>query len=148
MNDEPPAHAQLQAMLAVARAHREHERYHSLLKLEHAVSLRRDANTVKVLADRWLEAATGPARAEPEAPTFAAAGCPDPSDRTTVATTGVLFMADGIEPAEPTAMKRRFESTAEEHERLSGRLAGHMAAEWKRLDALLTPAPADAARAR
>ncbi|MFF1359154.1 hypothetical protein [Streptomyces sp. NPDC058297] len=47
-------------MLAVARAHREHERYHSLLKLEHAVSLRRDANTLKVLADRWLEAGTGP----------------------------------------------------------------------------------------
>ncbi|MGW6399507.1 hypothetical protein [Streptomyces sp. NPDC055134] len=65
-----------------------------------------------------------------------------------MATTGVLFMADGIEPAELTAMKRWFEATAEEYERLSGWLAGHMAAEWRRLDALLTPALADAARAR
>ncbi|MFE5025762.1 hypothetical protein ACFRAO_21165 [Streptomyces sp. NPDC056656] len=65
-----------------------------------------------------------------------------------MATTGVLFMADGIEPAELTAMKRRFAATAEEHERLSGGLAGHMAAEWNRLDAPAPPALADAARAR
>ncbi|MFF1359153.1 hypothetical protein [Streptomyces sp. NPDC058297] len=57
-------------------------------------------------------------------------------------------MADGVEPAELAAMKRRFEETAEEYERLSGWLGGHMAAEWKRLDALLTPELADAARAR
>ncbi|WP_406101287.1 hypothetical protein OG698_03260 [Streptomyces sp. NBC_01003] len=120
MTDELPEHAQLKAMPAVARAHGEHERHHSLLKLEHAVSLQRDANTLKVHL----------------------------SDGTTAATTGVPFMADGIEPAELTAMKRRFEATAEAYERLSGRLAGPMAAEWKRLDALLTPAPAAAARAR
>ncbi|MET7930303.1 hypothetical protein ACWGDS_34165 [Streptomyces sp. NPDC055059] len=45
-------------------------------------------------------------------------------------------------------MKRRFEATVDEYERLPGRLAGHMAVEWQRLDALLTPEPADAARAR
>ncbi|MFE7157196.1 hypothetical protein [Streptomyces sp. NPDC057636] len=63
-----------------------------------------------------------------------------------MAATGVLFMADGGEPAELAAMKRRFEATAEECERLSGRLTGHMAAGWQRLDALIAPAPADAAR--
>ncbi|MFC9616117.1 hypothetical protein [Streptomyces sp. NPDC056938] len=44
-------------------------------------------------------------------------------------------------------MKRRFEATADEDERLSGRLAGHMAVEWQRLDALLTSELADAVRA-
>lgn len=45
-------------------------------------------------------------------------------------------------------VRRRFEATADEDERLSGRLAGHMAVEWQCLDALLTSELADAARAR
>ncbi|MFE2989759.1 hypothetical protein [Streptomyces sp. NPDC059262] len=50
-----------------------------------------------------------------------------------------------MEPAEPAVMKGRFEATADEYERLFGRLAGHMAAEWQRLDALAHP---DAGRRR
>ncbi|MFC9463101.1 hypothetical protein [Streptomyces sp. NPDC056983] len=40
MTEELPEDAQLQAVWAVARAHRVHERYRSPLELEHAVSLR------------------------------------------------------------------------------------------------------------
>ncbi|MCX4648729.1 hypothetical protein [Streptomyces sp. NBC_01446] len=105
MTDGLPEHVQLQAMPAVARAHREHGRCRSLLKLEHAVSLRTDANTLKQPTDRRLEAGTGPAPAEPGDPTFAAACCPDLSDRATVATTGVLFVADG--PNRPNRPNRR-----------------------------------------
>ncbi|MFF2474345.1 hypothetical protein [Streptomyces sp. NPDC058066] len=57
-------------------------------------------------------------------------------------------MADAMEPAEPAVMKGRFEAAVDEYECLFGRLAGHMAAEWQLLDALLTPIPVDAARAR
>ncbi|MFC9670841.1 hypothetical protein [Streptomyces sp. NPDC056949] len=57
-------------------------------------------------------------------------------------------MADAMEPAEPAVMKGRFEGAVDEYECLFGRLAGHMAAEWQLLDALLTPIPVDAARAR
>lgn len=133
----------LAGMVAVARAHREHERYHSLLKLEHAVDLRRDANTLKVLADRWLDGAPGE-----DGPGGPAAGCPDLYDRAAVATTGVLFLQENSEPDELVAMKRRLEATADEFGRVSDWLAGHMAAAWRGMDVLLTPELAGAARPR
>ncbi|MEK0097821.1 hypothetical protein WDA79_04755 [Streptomyces sp. A475] len=80
-------------------------------------------------ADRRTEAGTGPASAEPGDPTFATAGCPDLSARTSVAAICILFMADGVEPAEPAAMQERFDATPEEYERPSGRLARHVTVE-------------------
>ncbi|MFB8271709.1 hypothetical protein ACFC96_34585 [Streptomyces sp. NPDC055955] len=46
-----------------------------------------------------------------------------------MATTCILFMADGVEPAEPAVMQERFDATPEEYERLSGRLARHVTVE-------------------
>jgi hypothetical protein len=80
MNDEsiviPDEAAQLQGFVDVARAHREHERFHSLFKLEEAVTWRRDdANALKLLADRWSDISRQQIRLAD--PAYGAVGCAD-----------------------------------------------------------------------
>lgn len=143
---------ELRGFAEVARAHREHERYHSMLKLDDATAWRRDSNVLKVLADHWatldVDATTGMDAATGMDPAHGAVGCPDLNGPAVVATTGVLFMEGAAAPAELTAMIGRFGDASERYRRLSGWLAGHMAAEWPRLAALLAPGTADAARPR
>ncbi|WP_026413570.1 hypothetical protein [Actinomadura oligospora] len=132
--------------VAVARAHREHERYHSMLKLDDATAWRRDSNVLKVLADHWTTL-DGGGTGTPD-PAYGAVGCPDLNGPAVVATTGVLFMEGPAEPAELAAMVGRFDEAAGRYRRLAEWLAGHMAAEWPRLSVLLAPQTADAARPR
>ncbi|HZE37357.1 MAG TPA: hypothetical protein VE172_00945 [Stackebrandtia sp.] len=134
----------LEDLREVARVHREHERYHSMLKLEQAAALRRDSNALKVLSDRVgrAENSTAPRVTAP------AAGCADLTDLAAVATTGVLFMEGEDAPAELTAMRRRLDDTAGEYARLSSWLGHKMDGAWKRLHLLLTPELADTAHAR
>ncbi|GAA3219968.1 hypothetical protein [Nonomuraea helvata] len=148
-NRSSPEPLLLQGMLEVARAHREHERYHSLLKLEEAATLRRDSNALKVLADRWLEAPDGEHHPVPVDSAYGAVGCTDLNDPVVVATTGILFMEDEPAPAELTAIEGRLQAAAAEYGQLSRWLVEKMAAAWPRLTAaLLTPELADAARPR
>ena len=136
----------LEGFVDVARAHREHERYHSLFKLEEAVAWRRDANALKLLADRWsVRQESSPRLADPA---HGAVGCADLNDPAVVATTGVLFMEGAGEPAELTAMRAGWETAATRYRKLSRWLAEHMAAEWPRLSQLLTPELIGAARPR
>ncbi|QKG22359.1 hypothetical protein [Actinomadura verrucosospora] len=133
-------------MLQVARAHREHERFHSLAKLEEAAALRRDSNVLKMLADHWSDA--GAMRAGPADPRHGAVGCPDLNGPAVVTATGVLFMEGESEPAELTAMKARLGEAGTRYRRLSRWLAQEMEAEWPRLAVLTTPRHIAAARAR
>ncbi|GAA4202029.1 hypothetical protein [Actinocatenispora rupis] len=136
MTSEPTS-AELGGYLAVARAHREHERFHSVLKLEEAVAWRRDSNALKLLADRWSSPEGG--QSDREDPTHGAVGCTDLNEPAVVATTGILFMEGETEPAELTSMKARIGHAATRYRQLSDWLHGHMAEEWPRLTTLLTP---------
>ncbi|MEU6564293.1 hypothetical protein [Nocardia nova] len=122
----------------VARAHREHERYHSVFKLEEAVAWRRDSNALKLLSDRWSGDGDVPARSETGGE-FGPAGCADLNDTALVATTGILFMEGESEPGELIAMKGRLAAASARYGRLSRWLAGHAESEWERLSVLLVP---------
>lgn len=141
-----PDTSELDGFVAVARAHREHERYHSLFKLEEAVAWRRDANALKVLADHW-SGASGMDQ-PPADPSHGAVGCTDLNAPAVVATTGILFMEGAPEPAELTAMRAGWNTTAIRYRKVSQWLAEQMNAEWPRLSRLLTPALIESARAR
>ncbi|HEY3503413.1 MAG TPA: hypothetical protein VGN37_11605 [Actinocatenispora sp.] len=145
MSSEPTS-AELAGYPAVARAHREHERFHSVLKLEDAVAWRRDSNALKLLADRWSSPADS--EIDRDDPAHGAVGCADLNQPAVVATTGILFMEGETEPAELSAMKARIGQAADRYRRLSRWLAGHMAAEWPRLTTLLTPGLVESARPR
>ncbi|MGW4396303.1 hypothetical protein ACWEHA_13510 [Amycolatopsis nivea] len=139
-----PSPAELAGYVRVARDHREHERYHSVLKLEESAAWRRDSNALKLLAARWSDSPE-PDRLDPA---HGAVGCVDLNDPAVVATTGILFMEGDSEPAELTSLRSRFEQAAVRYQRLSGWLGEHMAAEWPRLRSLLVPDLVEAARPR
>jgi hypothetical protein len=143
-------HATIEGMLNIARYHREHERFHSMNGLETAMDLRRDANALKLLAERWLtvdEDAASPAVDYQDA-LFRAVGCADLNDRTAVATTGILFMEGEQEPQESTQTKERLRGTAAGLATASAWLAEKMDAAWEREQALLTSGFADAVHPR
>jgi hypothetical protein len=142
MNDEsiviPDEAAQLQGFVDVARAHREHERFHSLFKLEEAVTWRRDdANALKLLADRWSDISRQQIRLAD--PAYGAVGCADLNDPAVVAGTGILFMEGASEPAELIAIQVRWEAAAGRYRAMSDWLAERMTAGWSQLTRLLTP---------
>ncbi|MPY95274.1 MAG: hypothetical protein GEV08_20120 [Acidimicrobiia bacterium] len=144
-----PDGAALEGMLAVARFHREHERFHSMNGLEQAAEIRRDSNALKVLAQRWLEAAeSGRSTLDYDDPRFQAAGCDDLNDKAAVATTGILFMEGESEPPEIGQMKTKLSGMAAGFDRTAGWLAQKMEAGWERESALLTPELASAAQPR
>ena len=149
MND-PLSH-----MRDIARAHRAHERHHSLLKLEAAAALRRDSNALKVLADHWLgvtdavpATADGPDAADAPATADGPVSCPDLTDPSAVSTTGVLYMEGESVPGELRAMRRRFATDAADYRDLSHWLAAKMDEAWERMGPLLTSRHADAATPR
>jgi hypothetical protein len=145
MTSDTPTPAELDGYLAVARDHRDHERYHSVLKLEEATAWRRDSNALKLLADRWSSDPTTIDRGDPA---HGAVGCADLNEPSVIATTGILFLEGASEPAELTAMKTRFDSAAQRYQQLSHWLSGHMSEEWPRLRALLSPQLIATARPR
>jgi len=139
----------LDGLVAVARWHREHERYHSMNALYDAAQLRRHSNALKLLARRWLEGHDGEPAAFPVSdPLFRAAGCDDLNDPGSVATTGVLFMEGESEPAELIQMKQALAGMAGGFDDVSTWLGEKMAPAWERESLLLTSTLTSAAQPR
>lgn len=139
----------IEGMLAVARYHREHERFHSMNALQQAADLRRDSNALKVVAQRWLRAAeAAPSSIDYSDPRFRAVGCEDLNDPAAIATTGILFMEGEPEPRELVQLKMKLFGMSEGLGRVSAWLAEKMDAGWERESALLTPELASAAQPR
>lgn len=134
-------------MRGVAKYHREHERFHSMAGLEQAAGLRRDANALKVLADRWLSPSSDGQSGQINVADarYSAAGCPDLNDTAAVATTGLLFMEGETEPAEITALKAKLHSLASGLQTTSKWLGEKMDAGWEREQVLLHPQLLEAA---
>jgi hypothetical protein len=142
-----PDQTAIDDLLNVARAHRQHERYYAMRGLEDAAALRRDANALKALAERWLEPANGVAGAIDD-PRLHAAGCPDLNASAATANAGILFMEGEGEPFELTALKRKLSGVASEHAAVSTWLLDMTGRAWDREAVLLKPATATAAYRR
>lgn len=142
--------AAIGGMLDVARYHREHERFHSMNGLETAMDLRRDANALKMLAERWMmpDKAEASAAVDYQDESFRAAGCADLNDRTAVAATGILFMEGESEPQEMLQVKGRLRGVSMGLAAASQWLSQKMDAAWARERALLTPELVDAVHPR
>jgi hypothetical protein len=130
-------------LLEVARAHRRHERFYAMTGLEVAAALRRDANALRALADRWVAEPTGAAGAIDD-PRFRAAGCSDLNADAATASAGILFMQGEQEPAELAALKRKLSAFAAEQAEISRWLLDMMEHAWGREAILLRPGTATA----
>ena len=135
----------------IATYHREHERYYTVHKYEHAAELAREANKLKVVADTWL-ASGKPAPLYPETdfdqPAFRPAGCDDLNSLSAIASIGILFMEGQGEPTEIRMHKAKLGARGDGSVRAGEWLAGMMAASWPRESLLLDDKFANAARPR
>jgi len=135
----------------IATYHREHERYYTVDKYEHAAELAREANKLKVVADIWLTSGK-PAPHYPETdfdqPAFRTVGCEDLNALSAIASIGILFMEGQGEPTEIRMLKARLAARGEGSIRAGEWLAGMMAAAWPRESVLLEDRFAKAARPR
>ena len=144
-----PSH--IAALDNIATYHREHERYYTVHKYEHAAELAREANKLKVVADIWLTSGK-PAPHYPETdfdqPAFRTAGCDDLNALSAIASIGILFMEGQGEPTEIRMLKAKLGARSDGSVRAGEWLAGMMAAAWPRESVLLDDKFANAARPR
>ena len=115
----------LDAVLNLARFHREHEKFYASSPRERAVVLQRHARALHALADRWSRAA--PSTTAPLSPF---AGAEDLNDPVATQLEGVLFMEGEGEPAELEQLTRDLRTTAEDYLGTGEWLAGAMQASW------------------
>lgn len=138
----------IQGLLQVARFHQRHERYYAMEGLEVAARMRRDANALKALADRWADPGARRRSARSEDPKLHAAGSEDLNAEAAIASGGILFMEGENEPEEITALKKKLDDFARQHLALGSWLDDMMDRAWAREAALLRPETALAAYRR
>jgi hypothetical protein len=116
----------LEAILNLARFHKEHERFYSTSPLEIAVRLQRHARTLLALADRWtvVEPSTRDALMPYE-------GAEDLNSEAALALDGALFMEGEGRPTEITSMISELHSAAEGFAAGGEWLATAMQNSWK-----------------
>ena len=135
----------------IATYHREHERYYTVYKYEHAAELAREANKLKVLADVWLSSgkrAPHYPKTDFDQPAFRTAGCDDLNALPAIAAIGILFMEGQGEPTEIRTLKAKLGARGAGSIRAGEWLAGMMAAAWPRESVLLDDKFAKVARPR
>jgi hypothetical protein len=127
----------MDAILNLARYHREHEKYYSVAPLRDAEVLARASLTLKALADRWsrIEVHLGNRSAVPHT------GCEDLNDQTAIETLGVLFMEGMGEPAELVRLRADLRTRGAGAEQTGAWLRNAMASSWKSAGALLGMRP-------
>jgi hypothetical protein len=122
----------LEAILNLARFHREHERFYASSPRELAVRLQRHARTLLALADHWSTAE--PSTRTPFSPYE---GAEDLNDPAALQLEGVLFMEGEGQPAEIGHLIRDLRATAEDYVATGEWLANAMQASWDVAAALL-----------
>jgi hypothetical protein len=122
----------LEAILNLAHAHKEHERFYSSAPLETALRLQRHARTLQALGDRWTKA-TSPTRAA----LSPYEGADDLNSEAAIALDGVLFLEGEGRPAEITAMIAELRSDADGFAGIGEWLEKAMQASWAMAAALL-----------
>ena len=134
-----------EALLNLARYHREHEKYYAIAPLRDAEVIPRASRTLKALADRWSRAEA--LLSDQARPAFS--GCEDLNDTTAIETSGVLFMEGAGEPAELIRLKQDLRARAEGSQQTGSWLAEAMGTSWESAGAIAAyPAPGGPARAR
>lgn len=91
----------MDAILNLAKYHREHEKFYSVAPLRDAATVAQISLTLKALADRWGRVAAEPA-GETAGPYIA---CEDLNDQTAIETLGILFMEGIGEPPELVGLR-------------------------------------------
>ena len=127
-----PGSPLLEAVLNLARFHREHEKFYAASPRELAVRLQRHARTLLALADRWSTAE--PSTRTPFSPFE---GAEDLNDPAALQLDGVLFLEGEGEPAEITHLIRDLRATAEDYVATGEWLSQAMQASWDMATALL-----------
>lgn len=122
-----------EALLNLARYHREHEKHYAIAPLRDAEVILRASRTLKALADRWSRAEA--LLSDQARPAFS--GCEDLNDTTAIETSGVLFMEGAGEPAELIRLKQDLRARAEGSQQAGSWLAEAMGTSWESAGALL-----------
>jgi hypothetical protein len=138
-DDHAGGPAQLEAILNLARYHREHEKFYARSPLERAVDLQRASRTLTTLADRWSRV-----RAADAPPTGARfAGCEDLNEPAAIQSDGVLFMEGEGEPVELVRLRRDLGILADDYAATGAWLTEAMEASWEAAARLRHPGLAD-----
>ena len=122
----------LEAVLNLARFHKEHERFYSSAPLETALRLQRHARSLQALADRWTTATedTRTALSPYE-------GAEDLNSEAAIALDGVLFLEGEGRPAEITAMIAELRADGDGFAGIGAWLEKAMQSSWAVAAALL-----------
>jgi hypothetical protein len=121
----------LEAVLNLAKFHRDHEKFYSSSPREQAVVLQRHARTLQALADRWTTV-------EPSTRTVLSPfeGAEDLNAPDAIQLDGVLFLEGEGEPPEITHLIRDLRTLAEDAHASGAWLAAAMQASWDMATAL------------
>jgi hypothetical protein len=130
--DSPVENPLLEAVLNLARFHREHEKFYAAAPRELAVTLQRHARTLHALADRLATATPSPGRA-----LSPFAGAEDLNDPAALQLEGVLFMEGEGQPAELSLLVRHLRTTADDFDATGEWLGNAMSASWDVAAALI-----------
>ena len=122
-----------EALLNLARYHREHEKHYAIAPVRDAEVILRASRTLKALADRWSRAEA--LLSDQARPAFS--GCEDLNDTTAIETLGVLFLEGAGEPAELIRLKQDLRARAEGSQQAGSWLAEAMGTSWESAGALL-----------
>jgi hypothetical protein len=122
----------LEAVLNLARYHREHEQFYSSWPREQAVLLQRHSRTLLALADRW--SVVQPSTRRPLSPFE---GADDLNAAAAIQLDGVLFLEGAGRPAEITHLLRDLRTAADDAMSTGDWLATAMQASWDMATALL-----------
>jgi hypothetical protein len=125
-----------EAILNLARYHREHEKFYAHQPLAQAIQIQRASRVLKALANRWAD--VEPAGCGAPNPY---AGCEDLNAPEAMEAAGVLFMEGEGEPAELERLKRDVAALAGDFESTGAWLAKAMEASWETGKALLPHPP-------
>ena len=122
----------LEAVLNLAKFHRDHEKFYSSSPREQAVVLQRHARTLQALADRWTTV-------EPSTRTVLSPfeGAEDLNAPDAIQLDGVLFLEGEGEPPEITHLIRDLRTLADDAQASGEWLAAAMQASWDMATALV-----------
>jgi hypothetical protein len=116
----------LDAIMNLARFHREHEKFYASAPREQAVELQRHARTLQALADRW--SIVTPEHSTPFSPYE---GTEDLNDLTAIQLDGVLFMEGEGKPVEIEHLVRDMRTVAADSIAIGEWLTTAMQGSWK-----------------
>jgi hypothetical protein len=123
---DPAGSALLNAVLNLARFHRDHEKYYASVPREQAIVIQRHSRTLQALADHWSSA-----EASTREPFSPFEGAEDLNAPVALQLDGVLFLEGEGEPVELIRLRRDLRAMADDQLATGDWLAAAMSASWE-----------------